>query len=83
MYAILKYWSFDTSCLKFTFVLHFGPQNVSEIGPKLVSESMLEGFRGALGGAQTSKIDFNSLVAANMGPSWRQAGANLAPASDQ
>ena len=54
-----------------------------QVGPKLVSESMLEGFRGALGGAQTSKIDFNSLVAANMGPSWRQAGANLAPASDQ
>ena len=65
---------------------HFWSQvrsKLGQVGPKLVSESMLEGSRGALGGAQTSKIDFNSLVAANMGPSWGQAGAKLAPASDQ
>ena len=55
---------------------------LDQVGAKLASVSMLEGPRGALGGAQTFKIDFLLILEANMGPSWGQAGATLAPESD-
>ena len=47
------------------FLIDFRSQHEAKLGPswgqvgaRLASESMLEGFWGAMGGAQASKIDF-------------------------
>ena len=40
------------------------------------------GPRGALGGAQGSKIYFGSILGANMKPSWVQVEAKLTSKSD-
>ena len=53
-------------------------ENQTKINQNRVSR----GPRGALGGAQGSKIDFCWILGANMRPSWVQIEAKLTSKSD-
>ena len=75
MKARIKVCSFDTSGLKFTFWLHFGPQKVSKIEPKKLQNP----FKNQLNFSLKLNVDFEP----NLAPTWTQVGPMLASKIDQ